>query len=575
MPIKKLLPDSDGLPPFKPKSNSVYLGIVVFNEEQQVLLSPNQQLPTLPLFTRDRLAYHGLTLNSPNFHALIQWSQPNSNDPLTSQQRNFVNQFTHVHDKLMHSIGCCDHQQGSFYRHIMEFQRPSFKLLLILYPSRYLSFKPPPLSRTSLLHWYPFKCLEHLQFLSQHISTTTTKLWRQPHSVHHAQTSRLPKGLYLALFYCQSSPPNNQRGLQIFLEKHHEHRLPCVPIRLDTRISSAEWEWLQTLAGRPDNDDVDHQRHEGGFQTPTTVDDLGPISETYDFLTKEMQQKQQQQQWEIRKQLAPFQQALRQGKDQLQAMVGVPLHLKDIFSEDSLCMMYETDATSHTNDDDDDDDEDSLMHPHKTLKKKTLSIADMFTFGQEQTHYGWNRPVHVRMLVLVKPLCITPDFPIQPTFDFYPYSVFRTLQQQDQMQFASSSSSSSSTLPRRQPQHHISMSDLLNTTTLLDASEMPPRSLTKRRSFCTTTLLATDAAAAAADEETQRRVRSSMALFYQEKDMKGWTGRLLDYDRHRLPETRPRIMSTCSLPISFDPPPPPSPSFSRRVKRWWWRRKKA
>ncbi|KAI8330509.1 hypothetical protein BC941DRAFT_456790 [Chlamydoabsidia padenii] len=379
-----------------------------------------------------------------------------STDHLSLQQRNFISHFAYTHGKLMQYIGC-DPQQGSFYRHVLEFQRPNFKLLLMLYPFHQLTLTQPPLSRTSRLHWYPSKGLEHLSFLSSQHVTRPTTLWRQPQSVHYAQTSRLPRGLYLALFYCQSSPPNNQRGLQIFLEKHHEHRLPCVPLRLDTRITNVEWEWLQTLA-QPGYDDDDDEKGQHGIKTPT----MG-FSETYDFLTKEMQQKQQEHQLAIQQQLAPFQQALRQGRNQLQAMAGVPIQLKDLFSEDSLCMMY-------------DDDVDETKVPDdttKTLKKKTLSITDMFTYGQLQTQHGWNRPVHVRMLVIVKPLCITPDFPVQPNFDFYPYHVFRTLHQ-DKMYFSAASLDS----PRRQPQHHVSMSDLLNNTTT-DITKRP----TKRRSY--------------------------------------------------------------------------------------------
>ncbi|CAO3594746.1 unnamed protein product [Absidia cylindrospora] len=535
---------------------------------------------------------------------------------------------------------------------------------------------------------------------------------------------------------------NNQRGLQIFLEKHHEHRLPCVPLRLDTQISNVEWEWLQTLGrdnhtndntnsrmdqGDDDDDDgVDYgfsfaggggQYHDikknrprsSEYENHHAVFDINGggsgISETYDFLTKEMQQRQQQQQMEIQQQLAPFQQVLRQGRRQLQELVGVPIQLKDLFSEDSLCLidMNTTNSTVKTtlndldlddnhDDDDDDDDDDSMSLPRKTLKKKTLSIADMFTYGKQQTQHGWTRPVHVRMLVIVKPLCVTPDFPVRPNFDFYPYQVFRTLHQ-DRLQFATTTLESST--PRRQPHHHLSMSDLLNNTihvhssllnskrprsswhqtgesdddddyddthddddeqggdhaswalshgsTYLRIGDAPSRHIEKRRSFCTATLITPPSSLplpspVSGDYHylgTESTLQSSsMAMFYQDKDMKGWTGRLLEFDRQRriyqqqrispliygndssfsystkdAMKTRSdthhhhhhqhgtprssRITSTCSLPINFDvtsentsqsssryhahdPSSSTSSSatISKRLKRWWLARRR-
>ncbi|KAI8093600.1 uncharacterized protein BX664DRAFT_330074 [Halteromyces radiatus] len=360
-----------------------------------------------------------------------------------------------------------------------------------------------------------------------------------------------------------------------------------------------------------------------------------------------MQEQQQQQQLEAKRQLAPFQQALLQGRAELQSMVGVPIHLKDLFSEDSLCMMYDDDeddddsnSTPMTDDDDDSTtkttlndlniDDDDSFDVKKTVKRKTLSIADMFTYGQQQIQHGWTRPVHVRMLVIVKPLCLTPDFPVRPNFDFYPYQVFRTLHP-DGLQFATASLESPP--PRRQPHHHVSMSELLDNTININSailSTKRPASywhqenkdddslssrnnnkyLEKRRSFCTTTILSSSQASkpngsAISFVGDSSCVRTSMALFYQDKDLKGWTGRLLEFDRQRMTQvkneslcsidvtpkpqySRPsRITSTCSLPIHFDNPSTAvaataghtttasyPPSLSKRLKRWWLTRRK-
>ncbi|ORZ23431.1 hypothetical protein BCR42DRAFT_447122 [Absidia repens] len=622
MPFRKKSTDSaqyDGLlSSIKPKANSIYLSVAIFDHKHQVLSSPNQQLPTLPVFTRDRLAYRALTLNSANFRSIVQWSQILNTtasalefiEQLPQQQRSFLSRVANAHGKLLHLIGG-DFQHGSLYRHIVEYNRPNFKLLVFMYPAEQISFLPP-MSRTTHLRWCSSTSLDSMKSIPS--SPLFSKLGRQPHSIHHAQTSKLAPGLYLALFYCQSPPPNNQQGLQIFLEKHHEHRLPCVPLRADTRINNMEWEWLQTISRQCPRQGL------GGIAGDTiTMDDNDQEGdaneEPLSFLTKEMQQYRQQRQSEIQQQLAPFQNALEEGCAQLQTVAGVSIQLKDLFTEDSLCLMHDSGDNSydtsindmdHNNqqqqmmdsydntyigdggDDDDstmkttlndldmnssdsDVDDDSLFSQKPPLlKKKTLSIADMLFYGQQQTQRAWNRSAHIRMLVIVKPLCTTPDFPVRSNFDFYPYHLFQTLSQ-DNLQFA--------TTPLLEPpsslnHHRLSMQDLLNgvdhsnnstkqsQSSILqhtktfenddsddsndDYDRSPPVASSdinqpSNEIVCTTTISHLTALSATPSSFTETpptephtaMIRPRMALLHQEKDMKGWPGRLLEFDSQR------------------------------------------
>ncbi|CAO3636247.1 unnamed protein product [Cunninghamella echinulata] len=622
------------LPTFKPKSNSIYLAIIVFDKEQNVLLTPNQQYPILPILTRDCLAYHNFTINNPDFHFILQYCQQQENQ---CYETDFLKKFINTHHKLLQLIGC-SHQHGVLYRHILEFQRPNFKLLFMLYPFEQLTIISP-LSRTSRLYWYPSHNQDHLDFITKYELVTspsnlTMKLWRQPRAIYHSLCSQLPRGLYLALFYCQSSPSNCRRGLQIYLEKHHEHRLPCVPLRYDTSITANEWEWLQTCGRKQqhqedisflDNDNnmdninkKNHNDHDNSITLDINLNENQyPISphhmdylETYDFLTKEMQEKQQLEQQKIQQQLIPFQHAIQNGCHELESLTGINIQLEDLFTEDSLCFIYDQQQEDNMmedknnymdpfynddhiedqeDDDDDDDDDDSLDILQKTLKRKTLSIADMFTYGQKQIQQSWSKPVHTRLLIIVKPLCLTPDFPVRSNFDFYPYRLFKSLYQ-DKLQFATASSSSSSSgslIPRRKPQHHVSMSDLLNSTiknsTLMfsnrphyfiqqhtihnnndydlnpqydplnnssnidcdsndvnnNINEMNTSSIISYQIKYTpqhdkSTTIIDQKKRTNMSYNNNNEMDFSMAILYHENDLKGWTGRLLEFDRQRM-----------------------------------------
>ncbi|CAO3591182.1 unnamed protein product [Absidia cylindrospora] len=140
MPFRKKSADSaqyDGLlSSIKPKPNSIYLSIAIFDHTHQVLVSPYQQLPTLPIFTRDRPAYRALTLNSVNFHSIVQWSQLLNTtasaltfiEQLPQQQRSFLSRVATAHAKLLHLIGG-DFQHGSLYRHIWNATDPTSSFL--------------------------------------------------------------------------------------------------------------------------------------------------------------------------------------------------------------------------------------------------------------------------------------------------------------------------------------------------------------------------------------------------------------------------------------------------------------
>ncbi|ORX58682.1 hypothetical protein DM01DRAFT_356285 [Hesseltinella vesiculosa] len=399
---------------FRPKPHSVYVAFVVFNGpgpdhcpyhdppiDPFVLLNRQQYLPMLPLFTKNRAAYQALTLASPDFYSILQWTLGSTacSDPSSTS---LLSRFIHSHARLLQLLGCqqSNSHRGTLYRRPIILQH--IKLLVVMFPFEQLqAMLPHPLSRASRLHWFPFPDTPAGLLLHQtskqnkpvnvQLPTPPSQIlpWHPPSpplTIHSSYHASLAPGLYLALFYPQASP--GQRSIQLYLERHHEQRLPCMKIRDNTALAHGEWEWLQTLRSN--------------YREPPRLDPK-------DFLTKDQHHQHRHLCEHQQQQLAPFKQEIEIARQRLAARTGIPLRLDHLYVDDCLVDQHPPTLSS--------------AFPAGPLRR--LSLADMMTANPSNA--GWSQPVRVRLLVLVYPLTLTPQFPTRPDFDFYPGHLFDTL----------------------------------------------------------------------------------------------------------------------------------------------------
>ncbi|KAI8066455.1 hypothetical protein BC940DRAFT_368320 [Gongronella butleri] len=467
------------------KQHSVYLGFLVFNGSSSgsgrcplheapidpyVLLTRHQQLPMVPLFTRDRAAFQALTLASPEFLSMLKWTQGHDVAPSDDDQW-LLSRFIDAHGRLLQqmlggSSNSGDLSMNSRYRGTL-YRRPinlaHIKLLVVLFPfDKLQAMLPHPLSRASRLHWYPFTLpnasnssvpnpaitaaspIAPATSSSKSLPTEKEKkapkakktkkkrfgkglsvpLWsppREPSVIDASYESSLAPGLYLALFYPQASP--GMRTIQLYLERHKEHRLPCVRVRDDTALSHDEWAWLQTLRST--------------YRESAALD-------TKDFLTQDHHHQHHHKHQHQQRLLAPFKCDMEHARQRLSTWTGIHLQLSHLYAEDCfidkdaspemvakaiqahqlqqqqqqqqqqqrpfLCAKHAAEASSNT----------TQPPPRR------LSLADMMAAAPSH-HVGWSQRVRVRILVLVYPLTVTPHFPTRPDFDFYPGHLFDAL----------------------------------------------------------------------------------------------------------------------------------------------------
>ncbi|KAI8394186.1 uncharacterized protein BYT42DRAFT_553640 [Radiomyces spectabilis] len=429
---------------FKPKSYSIYLTSVIFNDRGELLTTSAGQLPTWPILLNNKSAYHDFTTSSDRFAKVMEESLSwyalgctdaseafgtlayvNVSGQFSDRQENnggedddFYKRFLAAVRHLSEILGC---HLGELFHHIVEYDRPAFKLLVTLQPAS-ASYQI-----RGNLHWQS-PCKLHSVFRLRH---TPSNIWTSVRDIVQEQSCQLDDGLYLALFCVRAS---SRCGMRVLLPKHREQMLPCVRLRRDARLTSQEWDWFQKLSKYGEKD-LEHE---------------------YDFLTKEMQQMYRQQQKELRHQAQPFERLLMQGCSDLQGMTGIDVQLKDIFFEDTVCIQRSPSGVCHSAEMSSDitdedvmetsqlslpvppssrhftDTDDELEDMHVCKEKEKMTLVDMFSReARRHRHASWDKPVSVRLLVIVKPIETEPCVLLpRPDYDFYPCALHNLLHQQ-------------------------------------------------------------------------------------------------------------------------------------------------
>ncbi|KAI9011975.1 hypothetical protein CLU79DRAFT_771467 [Phycomyces nitens] len=423
---------------FKPRSYSIYLASIIINDKNEILTTLKGYIPTLPVITKDRLAYHSLTLDSHEFLSALK-------HPLTrsAQSRLPSSAFKRTVQAMINRLGCPD--LGQMFRNIVEFRRPSIKIFVTI---QRLSASSCLLANDKRIKWIiPHRDQLHALYSSFH---SFSHVWFEAREIYDGLSSRVQKrGLYLALFYVHDS---SLRGQRLLVERHKEHIIPCVWLRGNTSLSGIEKKWLHGLAHKI---------------TPTGQSDCIDSPAAMDFLTVEEQQRQQRQQLQDRVLLAPFQKLIFQGQERLEKLTGVPIDLKDIFNQDTLCLSFDTNELELSSA--------KVSRSANTLltvqynkagqiehcenNDYPMQFRDMLQEPLSMQKWQETRDDDVRILVIIKSTADLPLSllkPLESPYIFFPLSFFQTFH------FASKSIAK----PISKPTHVTCISDMLKPSEL-------------------------------------------------------------------------------------------------------------
>jgi hypothetical protein len=150
-----------------------------------------------------------------------------------------------------------------------------------------------------LLKWIPNDKI-HPMYREPH---QNCEIWTSAQQIFNNRRAILNPGLYLGLFHVQSTPS----GLGILVDRRHKNLLPCSRIRKDTKLTKAEWQWIQSLV------------HIYGIDSTLPGHSKKSITE---FESK----------------VSGFASVVRQAQASLSKSTGFDVQLENIFAEDTITL---------------------------------------------------------------------------------------------------------------------------------------------------------------------------------------------------------------------------------------------
>ncbi|KAJ2963000.1 hypothetical protein NQZ79_g1973 [Umbelopsis isabellina] len=432
---------------FKPRPYSIYLATFIFNADGNILVTPSGHIPTMPIIQKDPAVYDNFLESSTEFSwavkASMDWADHDqvestpqdarsscsdeglgtSNDSTESNSSSLDSSLKancafsiddsratmHFREGLMTAAselrqltGC--QQLGTFHDHIVKFRRLGIKMIVTVQycprtiegPYGCTSFAG--YNTTQLLKWVPIDKI-HSLYREPH---QNSEIWTSAQHIYNSRRAILNPGLYLGLFHVQSTP----NGLGILVDRRHKNLLPCSRIRKDTRLSKAEWQWIQSLS-RQSNSNNPHAGH-------INLSVAGAESKVPNFAS-----------------------VIRQAQASLSKSTGFDVQLEDIFAEDTIiisktkknskssfeCATLSADASlasEYCNQ----QDRERQINENGSFN---TTFSDILTKVNNIGLVDYATEVPIRIIVIIQPMATTgKDFTgdINAGYRFYPFSLF-------------------------------------------------------------------------------------------------------------------------------------------------------